>query len=168
MRSRIDILKGIHPGKIIDRELRKRNLSQRAFAAFIGEHSQTLNAVITSRRNLTIEMALKIEQEFGYEEGFLLTLQAFYEIAAYKNRMMSESVSGIPNIRRSLFWDTDFDRIDWGLYRNTVIARVLERGNNAERLEIARFYGIDPATIESFRLNNSYRINTQRQNADNQ
>lgn len=168
MRSRIDILKGIHPGKIIDRELRKRNLSQRAFAAFIGEHSQTLNAVITGRRNLTIEMALKIELEFGYEEGFLLTLQAFYEITAYKNRMMSESVSGIPNIRRSLFWDTDFDRIDWGLYRNSVIARVLERGSNAERLEIARFYGIDPATIESYRLNNAYRINTKRQYAENE
>lgn len=168
MRSRIDILKGIHPGKIIDRELRKRHLSQRAFAASIDEHSQTLNAVITGRRNLTTEMALKIEQEFGYEEGFLLTLQAIYEITAYKNRMMSESVSGIPNIRRSLFWDTDFDRIDWGLYRNSVIARVLERGNNAERLEIARFYGIDPATIESYRLNNAYRINTQRQYAENE
>lgn len=168
MRSRIDILKGIHPGKIIYRELRKRHLSQRAFAASIDEHSQTLNAVITGRRNLTTEMALKIEQQFGYEEGFLLTLQAFYEITAYKNRMMSESVSGIPNIRRSLFWDTDFDRIDWGLYRNSVIARVLERGNNAERLEIARFYGIDPATIESYRLNNAYRINTQRQYAENE
>lgn len=168
MRSRIDILKGIHPGKIIDRELRKRHLSQRAFAASIDEHSQTLNAVITGRRNLTTEMALKIEQQFGYEEGFLLTLQAFYEITAYKNRMMSESVSGIPNIRRSLFWDTDFDRIDWGLYRNSVIARVLERGNNAEILEIARFYGIDPATIESYRLNNAYRINTQRQYAENE
>lgn len=168
MKSRIDILKGIHPGRIIDRDLRKRHLSQRAFAASIGEHSQSLNAVITGRRNLTTEMALKIEQAFGYEEGFLLTLQAFYEIAAYKNRMMSESVSGIPNIRRSLFWDTDFDEIDWGRYKNTVIARVLERGNDAEKLEIARFYGIDPGSIESFRPRNSYRINTQRLNADHQ
>ena len=84
MRSRIDILKGIHPGKIIGRDLQKRNLSQRAFAASIGEHSQTLNAVITGRRNLTTEMSLKIEQAFGYEEVFVLTLQAFYEIAAYK------------------------------------------------------------------------------------
>ena len=60
MRNRIDILKGIHPGKIIGRDLQKRNLSQRAFAASIGEHSQTLNAVITGRRNLTTEMSLKI------------------------------------------------------------------------------------------------------------
>lgn len=32
MKSRIDILKGIHPGKIIGRDLKKRNLSQRSFA----------------------------------------------------------------------------------------------------------------------------------------
>lgn len=164
VRSRIDILKGIHPGKIIGRDLQKRNLSQRAFAASIGEHSQSLNAVITGRRNLTIEMSLKIEQAFGYEEGFLLTLQAFYEIAAYKNRMASESVSGAPIIRRSLFWDTDFDSIDWGGYKRAVIARVMERGNEAEKLEIARFYKIDPATLDSYKPDNAYRINTAKRN----
>ena len=66
MKSRIDILKGIHPGKLIDRDLKKRNLSQRSFAASIGENSLTLNAIITGRRNLTFEMARKIELAFGY------------------------------------------------------------------------------------------------------
>ena len=59
MKQRIEILKGIHPGKIIARELQKRGVSQRAFAASIGEHSQTLNAVITGHRYLTTEMAVK-------------------------------------------------------------------------------------------------------------
>ena len=159
MRSRIDILKGIHPGKLIDRDLKKRNLSQRSFAASIGEHSQTLNAVITGRRNLTVEMALKIEQAFGYEEGFLLTLQAYFEIAEYKHHLQSLSVEGVPNIRRSLFWDTDFDAIDWGRYRDAVIARVAERGNDAEKTEIARFYGISTATVDMLKPSNTYRIN---------
>lgn len=66
MKSRIDILKDIHPDKIIDSLLKKCNLSQRSFAAAISEHTQTLNAVITGQRNLTVEMALKIEQAFGY------------------------------------------------------------------------------------------------------
>lgn len=160
MKSRINILKGIHPGKLIDRDLKKRNLSQRSFAASIGEHSQTLNAIITGRRNLTVEMALKIEQAFGYDEGFLLTLQAFYEIAEYKNRMKSQSIDGVPAIRRSLFWDTDFDSIDWGRYKNAVIARVAERGNDAEKAEIARFYGIPISTLDTIRPKNIYRINT--------
>lgn len=158
MFSHINTLKGIHPGKIINRDLQKRHISQRAFAASIGEHSQTLNAVITGRRTLTIEMSLKIEKAFGYEEGTLLTLQAFYEIATYKNRLASRSVSGVPNIRRSLFWDTDFDTLDWGRYRQSVLSRVAERGNDAEKQEIARFYGIDPATLDHYRSNNAYRL----------
>lgn len=163
-KSRIDILKGIHPGKIIGRDLKKRNLSQRSFAASIGEHSQTLNAVITGRRNLTVEMALKIEQAFGYEEGFLLLLQTYYEIAEYKNGQKSRVISGIPAIRRSLFWDTDFDTLDWGRYRESVIARVLERGNDTEKAEIARFYGTTLAALETDSPKNSYRINTTLQN----
>ena len=52
MRSEIDMYKGIRPGKIVGLELQERNLSQRAFAAAIDEHKQTLNAVITGRRKL--------------------------------------------------------------------------------------------------------------------
>jgi addiction module HigA family antidote len=167
MRARIDILKGIHPGKIIGRDLKKHNLSQRSFATSIGEHSQTLNAVITGRRSLTTEMSLKIEQAFGYEEGFLLTLQAFYDIAEHKNRAMSSSVSGVPDIRKSLFWDTDFDSIDWGRYRDAVIGRVLERGNDAEKKEIARFYGLNASALHTYMPNNSYRINTEKRNGNN-
>jgi len=114
MEQRIEKYKGIHPGRIINRELRKRDISQRAFAASIGEHRQMLNAVITGRRNLTIEMAVKIEQSLGYDEGFLLTLQVFHSIAEYKNRLAAVSVNGVPNLRRALFWDADFDSIDWG------------------------------------------------------
>lgn len=137
MEQGIEKYKGIHPGRIINRELRKRDISQRAFAASIGEHSQTLNAVITGRRNLTTEMAVKIEQSLGYEEGFLLTLQVFHSIAEYKNRLAAASVNGVPNVRRALFWDTDFDAIDWGRYKETVIQRILARGDEVDKAEIA-------------------------------
>ncbi len=93
MKQKIEILKGIHPGKIIARELQKRGISQRAFAASIGEHSQTLNAVITGHRYLTTEMAVKIEQSLGYEECFLLILQAYHETAEYKKRLATLSIT---------------------------------------------------------------------------
>lgn len=158
MRNEIDILKGIRPGKIVGWALQERKLSQRAFAASIGEHSQTLNAFITGRRGLTTEMALKIEQALGYEEGFLLTLQVYYEIAEYKNRMADASVSGVPAIRRMLFWDTDFDKIQWGRNRDYVIERVMERGDEAEKQEIARFYGMDRAALDRYMPDLSWRI----------
>ena len=138
--------------------MQERNFSQRSFAASIGEHSQTLNAVITGRRKLTVEMALKIEKALGYEEGFLLTLQTYYEIAEYKNRMADASVSGVPAIRRMLFWDTDFDKIQWGRSKEYVIERVMERGDEAEKQEIARFYGMDRAALDRYMPDQSWRI----------
>ncbi|MBQ8423983.1 MAG: HigA family addiction module antidote protein [Coprobacter sp.] len=157
MNERIEILKGIHPGKVIGRDLKKRNLSQRTFATTIGEHSQTLNAVITGRRSITTEMAVKIERSFGYTEGFLLILQAYYDIEQYKNRLKCMSVNGTPRVRKILFWDTDFDKIDWGKHKNMVISRIIERGTEAEKEEIARFYGLSMTDLSTYTPTNSYR-----------
>lgn len=164
MKHNLDTYKGIHPGKIIDRRLKKLNLSQRAFARNIGEHSQSINAVITGRRPLTTELSIKIERALDFEEGFLLALQAYYNVAEYKRKEASASVTGVPTIRKMLFWDTDFDKIDWGLYRKAVIQRVFERGNEEEKEEIIRFYGIQPSEIEKYQPTNPYRIraNTNR------
>jgi len=158
MRSNLDAYKGIHPGKIIDRRLKKLNLSQRAFARSIGEHSQSLNAIITGRRQLTTELSIKIERTLGYSEGFLLALQAYYNVAEYKRKEASSLIMGIPNIRKMLFWDTDFDKIDWGIHRDSIIQRVLERGNETEKEEILRFYNIKHSDIDNYRPSNSYRI----------
>ncbi|MDH8700743.1 addiction module HigA family antidote [Dysgonomonadaceae bacterium PH5-43] len=161
MKQNLDTYKGIPPGKIIDRKLRNLGLSQRAFARAIGEHSQSINAVITGRRQLTTELSIKIERALEYEEGFLLALQAYYNVAAYKQKEASLSVTGIPNVRRILFWDTDFDKIDWGLYRKAIIQRVIERGSEDEKIEIFRFYGIDRSEEERFKSFNSYSIRTK-------
>lgn len=45
-------------------------------------------------------------------------------------------------MQKSLFWDTDFDKIYWGRYQKAVIYRILERGTEADKQEIARFYSI--------------------------
>ena len=162
MTGRIEILKGIPPGKIIDRELKKRKVSQRSFARDIGEYSQNLNAVINGRRRLTTELALKIEEWLGLEEGFLLTLQAYSDIADYKREQARGSVSGKPNVHKGLFWDTDFDKLDFGVYKTAVIQRVLERGNQQEKDEIARFYGMEPAALGQYKPENSYKIRLNR------
>lgn len=158
MKQRIEILKGIHPGKIIARELQKRGISQRTFATSIGEHSQTLNAVITGRRHLTTEMAVKIEQALGYEECFLLILQAYYETAECKKRLAAQLIIGVPNVRRSLFWDTDFDTIDWTLYKEAAIQRICEHGNDVEKAEIAQYYHMPMSELNKYKPKNSYRI----------
>ena len=49
----------------------------------------------------------------------------------------------LTKFRKTLFWDTTFDRIDFAAHKPYVITRVFERGNEEEILEIIRFYGRD-------------------------
>lgn len=44
-------------------------------------------------------------------------------------------------IPRFLFWDTNFDEIDWKNKYVAVIKRVFERGDEEAKIEIENFYG---------------------------
>jgi addiction module HigA family antidote len=142
MNHRIDILKGTHPGRVIEYDIKKNRTSQNALAASIGVTKQMINAVISGRRGLSVELALKIEKEMGYEEGFLARLQTLFDIEKVKYEWSKAHYKTAPNIRRSLFWDYDFDNMDWGRYRKAIVHRVLTRGSAEEQREIARYYGI--------------------------
>ncbi len=142
MNNRADILKGTHPGRVIGYDIKKNHTSQHALAAGIGVSKQMINAVIAGRRDLSVELALKIERELGYDEGFLAQLQTLFDIEKVKREWSKEQYKTAPNIRRNLFWDYNFDNLDWGRYRKAVIHRVLTRGTQDEQREIARYYDI--------------------------
>lgn len=132
--------KGIHPGIVLNRELKKRSIKQRPFAMAINEHPQTLNAITKGKRNLNTALALKIEKKLGLEEGTLAILQTYYEIGIEKNKLKSKTPN-LSLLRESLFWDTDINNIEWQKQRKAVIKRVFKRGNATEQGEIVRFYG---------------------------
>jgi hypothetical protein len=69
-------------------------------------------------------------------------LQAAYEVNCILEKQRSNN--NTPNllvIRKVLFWDTDFDNINWVSKQSAVIKRIFERGNEAEIQEIIGFYG---------------------------
>ncbi len=144
----LQIIKGLHPGKFLERELNKRKLNQRQFAISIHEHPQTLNAIIKGKRSMNIDLSLKIEKQLEMQEGFLMTLQVFYdiEIANRKN----QATPDLSKIRSVTFWDTSIDKIDWDKHKVSVIKRVFSRGNEDEQNEIIRFYGKD--LVEKIKL----------------
>ncbi|MDR1679908.1 MAG: helix-turn-helix domain-containing protein [Prevotellaceae bacterium] len=152
MDSRIDIIKGIHPGKFIERELQKKDLTQRALAEETGIPYQTINAIIAGRRNLTTEQSLKIDASLSLKEGFLAILQTYYDIKLYQEQKLAEQYPRQPHIRRILFWDTDFDKINWGKYKDAVIKRILERGSKEEIREIKRFYHLSTDELRQYQL----------------
>lgn len=142
MFDEISIIKGIHPGLILERKLREKKLKKSRFAIAIQEYPQTLTAITKGKRGMNPALALKIEQALGLEEGYLMVLQAFYDMKQEKLRQ--HSALGTPDLsqlRPALFWDTDINQIDWIGQQHAVIERVIQRGNEKEKAEIKRFYG---------------------------
>lgn len=134
-----DIIKGVHLGKIVERELKKRNINKRQFALLVDEHAQTLGAIIKGVRKMNVDLSLKIEKELDMEEGFLMTLQVFYDNKEAKKD--STYKPDLSKLRKVIFWDTTFDKIDWKQNMVAVIKRVFSRGTEVEQEEIIRFYG---------------------------
>jgi antitoxin HigA-1 len=143
METVIEKYRGIHPGLILERELKKRNLKKGPFALSLHEYPQTLNGITKGQRGLTPALSLKIDKALGLEEGTMLLLQTYYEI---KREQQKDNLTELPNlsiIRKTLFWDTDITKIDWKKQYRAVIQRIFERGNDDEKKEILKFYGED-------------------------
>jgi plasmid maintenance system antidote protein VapI len=140
MKTELSIVKGIHPGLILEHELKQRHLHKGPFAISLKEYPQTLVSITKGKRRMNTNLALKIENALEIEEGYFMTLQLFYDIAEIKRRQ-PRLHPDFTKLRRILFWDTKMENIDWEKQKNAIIKRVFERGNKVEKKEIIRFYG---------------------------
>jgi len=142
MEKRFERFKGIHPGLILERELNKRTIKPSPFALSVDTHRQIFNAILKGKRGIPIPLSLKVDKALGLEEGTFALLQTFYDIQKAKENEMSKIHPDLSIVRKILFWDTDIHKIDWQKQYKAVIQRVFERGNNEEKKEITRFYGL--------------------------
>jgi antitoxin HigA-1 len=138
--SSIKLIKGIHPGFILDRELKKHHIAKGRFALALNEYPQTLVSITKGKRNMNTALALKIERALGMEEGYLMILQTYFEIEREKKKQNTK-LPDLTKIRKILFWDTSFEKIDWEKHKRSIIKRVFQRGNEEEKNEITKFYG---------------------------
>lgn len=134
---------GIHPGIILERELKKRKLKKGPFAIQLHEYPQTLNEITKGRRRLTPALALKIDNKLNLTEGTMLVLQAHYDTRKEKEKIAAKDHPNLSRIRKVIFWDTDIGKIEWQKQYKAVIRRVFERGNTEEKEEILRYYGTE-------------------------
>lgn len=141
MFHQLQIIKGIHPGIFLGRELSKRKLKKSAFALSVGEYPQTIGAIILGKRKMNPSLAVRIENALNIEEGFLMCLQALYEVKLEKTKTIV-SAPDLTKFRKSLFWDTEIEKIDWQKSRTAILKRVYERGNSVEVNEAESYYGI--------------------------
>lgn len=140
MKTKLSIIKGIHPGLILERELKQRHLAKGPFALSLEEYPQTLVSITKGKRRMNTNLALKIENALKIEEGYFMTLQLYYDIKEIKRRQ-NRIHPDLTKLRKVLFWDTKMESIDWEKQKNAIIKRVFERGDEIEKNEIVRFYG---------------------------
>ncbi|MEA3461730.1 MAG: plasmid maintenance system antidote protein [Bacteroidota bacterium] len=139
--SNIAIIKGIHPGIILARELKKRELSKRSFALSINEYPQLLGDITKGKRRINPSLSIRIGKALGLDESFFSVLQAYYDIKHEKKKHSDFIHPDIKKFRPVVFWDTDIRTIDWEKNKPGVVRRIFERGNGQEINEIIRFYG---------------------------
>src|SRR3954465_4288177 len=116
----ISIIKGVHPGIILERELKQRKIAKGSFALSLHEYPQTLVSITKGKRKMNTGLALKIEKELGFEEGYFMILQAYYDIAKEKRRQQTTQPD-LSKLRPVLFWDTRIESIDWEKHKKAVI-----------------------------------------------
>lgn len=75
----------IHPGEVLQEELKSRGLLQNAFASRIGMQPSHLSALIHGRRNVTPAIARKLEEELGIPATTWLNLQNLYNLKGFRN-----------------------------------------------------------------------------------
>lgn len=103
--SNIAILKGIHPGFILERELKKRKLSKRSFALSINEYPQLLGDITKGKRRINPSLSIRIGRALGLEESFFSILQTHHDIRVEKKKQSILNHPDLRKIRPVVFWD---------------------------------------------------------------
>lgn len=148
-------IKGLHPGVILQREIKLRGMKNYEFANAINEYPQTISAIIKERRGINPHLSIKLGNSLGVEDDYFMLLQASYDVKKAGDTAVSISPD-LSKIREILFWDTDFEKIDWIKQKRAVIKRFFERGNDAEIKEIISFYGLNTIRGELKNVRNDF------------
>ncbi len=134
-------IKGIHPGVVLKKELMRREMTSSQLADLVDEHKQTLSAIMKKRRKITASLSIKLGEAFKIDPDYFAILQACFDVKKESAKGDIQVTYSGNKIRKALFWDTDFDRLDWNSNKNAIIKRVFERGNESEVNEIVSLYG---------------------------
>ena len=76
-----DIMKPVHPGRILQREMTARNLSANKLALALRVPSGRITQIINGKRGISAESALRLSRYFGNSARFWMNLQTRYELA---------------------------------------------------------------------------------------
>ncbi|MBC8200114.1 MAG: HigA family addiction module antidote protein [Desulfobacteraceae bacterium] len=82
-------MRPIHPGRILKREIRTRELSANKLALALRVPSGRITQILNEKRGVSVETALRLSRYFGNSAQFWMNLQARYELAVAEHEMGS-------------------------------------------------------------------------------
>jgi len=79
-----------HPGRLLKRELKARELSANRLALDLGVPSGRITDILNGRRSITADTAVRLGRYFGNRAQFWLDLQSQYDIAVIEREHGAE------------------------------------------------------------------------------
>lgn len=133
MLPELEKIKGVPPSAIILRELKKSAIELEQFLKDTALSLPSLDKITPKISNV-------LAQKFATTPDYFLKLQEYYNKKLALNKLPKPKPD-VSKISRVLFWDTNFDQIDWIKSKKAVVRRVFERGSPQEKEVILSFYG---------------------------
>jgi antitoxin HigA-1 len=80
-------MRAVHPGRILKRELKARELSANALALALRTPSGRITDILNEKRAVTTETAMRLGRYFGQSPRFWINLQSNYDLALAEAEM---------------------------------------------------------------------------------
>lgn len=87
--------RAVHPGEILKEELAELGISPTEFSRQISVPPNRVSQIISGKRSITGDTALRIGHWFGNEPEFWMNLQAQFELAV-ANQETGEAIKNLP------------------------------------------------------------------------
>ena len=79
-------------GDLIKRRITELEISQMELSARVGEHFQTVSAIINGKREVTIPLSVRIDEALGFTSGTIALAQTKYQVSKVINEKQAESM----------------------------------------------------------------------------
>lgn len=79
-------------GEVIKGRITELGISQMELAARVGEHFQTISAIINGKREATIPLSVRIDEALGLPSGTIALAQTRYQVEKEVNEKQSENM----------------------------------------------------------------------------
>ena len=85
--TRGKMMRPIHPGKILKREMETRDLSANKLSLELRVPSGRITQIVNGKRGISAETALRLSRYFGNSAQFWINLQSRYDLALAEKKI---------------------------------------------------------------------------------